>query len=393
MQQLLFVLGRTPELAALELSTLFGRVERVSLSFALLGDAVCVETTPDKVLDIVGGTTKIATYFGIIPSLDASVLVSYLDTAEGQVVFGISLYDGVKHEGLLQAMKKELKDRGTSSRYIEARDTSILSSVVFSKEHIQELVISKNEKGYLVGKVLAVQPFEEWNKRDYGRPYADTKAGMLPPKVARMAVNIAGKSNVLLDPFCGMGTILSEALLRGASVVGSDNSPSVIEKTGKNLEWLKHHYKYIDGLAVKLFVSDATHISEHVHPESVDTIVTEPFMGAAFGVNDQLQMTNDKLKNIIKGLEKLYIGCLKDWYRVLKPGGNIVMALPQYVVGGKTLFVKKVIDSCENLGYTRQVGPIEYCRPQAVVRREFYLLKKRSNPTNTTNPTNKQINN
>ena len=79
----------------------------------------------------------------------------------------------------------------------------------------------------------------------------------------------------------------------------------------------------------------------------------------------------------MKGLEKLYIGCLRDWHAILKPKGKIVIALPKYSIHNKTYFVKKVIDSCEMLGYTTIVGPIEYSRPQAVVRREFYIFQKK----------------
>ena len=82
------------------------------------------------------------------------------------------------------------------------------------------------------------------------------------------------------------------------------------------------------------------------------------------------------VKNIIKGLEKLYIGCLRDWFKILIPGGKVVIALPEYAFGGRVYFVKKVIDMCENLGYTTLDGPIAYSRPQAIVRRMFYKFQK-----------------
>ena len=83
-----------------------------------------------------------------------------------------------------------------------------------------------------------------------------------------------------------------------------------------------------------------------------------------------------RIRNIIKGLEKLYIGCLRDWVHVLVPKGKIIIALPAYAISGRIYFVKKVIDMCENLGYTIVDGPIEYSRPQAVVKRQFYIFQK-----------------
>ena len=115
-------------------------------------------------------------------------------------------------------------------------------------------------------------------------------------------------------------------------------------------------------------------MSEHLKPESVDAIVTEPFLGSTeIGDKRHLQ---EKVKNMIKGLEKLYIGCLRDWQKILKPGGKVIIALPEYRIEDKMFFVKKVIDRCENLGYTTLHGPIEYSRPQAIVRREFFVLQK-----------------
>ncbi|MEK7587560.1 MAG: methyltransferase domain-containing protein [Patescibacteria group bacterium] len=152
-------------------------------------------------------------------------------------------------------------------------------------------------------------------------------------------------------------------------MVGSDISEKVIEKAKKNIEFSQEDLLHSKRSSYEFFVSDATHVSEHLKPESIDAIVTEPFMGSA-------DIKFENIKNTIKGLEKLYIGCLRDWYRVLKPLGRVVIALPEYRIEDKMFFVKKVIDRCENLGYTTLHGPIEYSRPQAIVRREFFVLQK-----------------
>jgi len=88
------------------------------------------------------------------------------------------------------------------------------------------------------------------------------------------------------------------------------------------------------------------------------------------------QVDDDKIKNIVKGLEKLYLGCFREWYKILKSGGTIMIALPTIVGKRGKYSVKKVIDTCENLGYTKVLGPIAYGRPQAIVIRDFYLFKK-----------------
>ncbi len=356
MTSYLYILGRTPDLAFSELQTFLPDVMRIREDAAMSAASLPIHK--------LGGTVKIAQ---VIDAL----------RIDEKSTFGVSVYGGPQYS---VKQLEELKKQFHADRFVATRGEP-LSSVVIQKQHVQEYVIVGKQDGLVVGKTIAVQPFEEWNARDYGRPYADPKAGMLPPKVSRMVVNIADRSRdigktlaqkTLLDPFCGMGTVLSEALVMGWNVVGGDQSEDVIAKARKNLQWLIQKYPDL-GVTYRLNVVDAVHISSVVDKESVDAIVTEPFMGAA-----QRALPGGKIdvKNTIKGLEKLYIGCLRDWLAVLKPHGVVMMALPMYETGGKTYFVKKVIDMCETLGYTIGTGPIEYSRPQAIVKRVFYLFQK-----------------
>lgn len=379
MTSYLFILGRTPELALVELQTFFPNVKRVS------ADVVSCEAQfpvpPERVLSRLGGTVKIAQNLGGIAHITPETLAPFFDTTHGRFSFGVSAYGGAPavSRPYLEDIKKLFDGRGVSVRFVESRDGAALSSVVVEKNQLQELVIVKTEAGYVVGRTLAVQPFDQWGKRDFGRPHADPKAGMLPPKVSRMVVNIAdrrrdiGKAlaqKTLLDPFCGMGTILGEALVMGWNVVGADQDSDVVTRARANMRWLTETKAVAEGVTYRTHVSDAVHVSGVVDANTIDAIVTEPFMGPPKVKN---------VKNTIKGLEKLYIGCLRDWQQILKPQGVVVMALPMYELGPKTYFVKKVIDMCEMLGYTIVIGPIEYSRPQAIVKRVFYLFQKISN--------------
>jgi len=337
MNSYLYILGRTPELAFLELKTFLPDVVLIRPDVAKSDHFISIEK--------LGGTVKIAEV------VDAPII-------EEKSTFGVSVYPGPQ---LSIKELDQMKKQYGAARFVATRGEP-LTSVVIKKNKLQEFIFVNT----LVGKTLAVQDFESWSKRDFDRPYADPKAGMLPPKVARMVVNLAGigTGKTLLDPFCGMGTILGEAGLMEWKIIGSDMLSEVARKAEANIKWL--------GLTgYELYVSDATHISEHIRAGSVDAIVTEPFMG-----NPLIIHHSSDIKNIMKGLEKLYIGCLRDWHKVLKPDGVVVIALPQYAINGKTYFVKKVIDMCGLLGYTIQAGPIEYGRPGAIVTRQFYIFKK-----------------
>ena len=394
MSTLLFIFGRTHELSFHELQALTSYpLTKITTDVVRVED-VNDEIIPEEFVKRLGGTVKIAWEKGAIDTIEPAGIVHYLgDFGGGSATFGLSFY-GTDREHvdpqILKGVKEILASKGMSSRYVAPHEGTTLSSVVIAKQRVHELIVVALDPGFIVGETIVVQDFELWNQRDYGRPFADPKAGMLPPKVARMAVNLASSftrspgnpSPTLLDPFCGMGTIVGEAVLSGWNVIGSDKSEEVVEKAKKNLEWLASQGTTLRGSKVvpyEFLVGDATHLSDVIPPSSIDAIVTEPFMGST-DINSKIShssFTIEDIKNTIKGLEKLYIGCLRDWQRILKPGGKIVIALPQYAISGRTYFVKNVIDRCENLGYTISAGPLSYSRPQAVVRRQFFVLTKK----------------
>jgi tRNA G10 N-methylase Trm11 len=381
MKQTLFIFGRTPDLSFLELSSLYPTASLVAPGIATIADFA---DDPNEVIRQLGGTVKIVEAGDAVDAYTEDTLLSALigETRENHITFGISAYGTQVSHGLTASLKKRLTERGVIARYVETKHDEVLSSVVVAKQQVVEIVLITIGKSYRIGVTRAVQDFEDWNKRDFGRPAVDPKAGMLPPKVARMIVNIAlaGRDTthtaMLMDPFCGVGTVLGEALLRGASVVGCDLSEDAVQHTKKNLEWLRKNYPIAAPLYANIYTGDATHVSTHVANGSIDAIVTEPFMGEPVDTKNVATLTPERVKNVLKGLEKLYIGALKDWATVLKNDGRIVMAMPAYATRRAVMRVKNVVDRCESLGYTLLAGPIEYSRPQAIVRREFYVFKK-----------------
>lgn len=392
MVEYLFILGRTSKLCLSELENILTR-ERIVFKLVFSSPEVFHILTPTP-LDVqfliytLGGTIKIAKVeeaVGDTEIVDKLAPLIQSDTGVGsKITFGLSVYSDIQFNELIN-LSKEVKERlergGFKVRFVLPKDGVILSSVVVSKQRLTEAILVREDNKIVLAKTLVVQDFEDWGKRDFGRPAADPGRGMLPPKVARMMVNL-GTSTILdrkakktiLDPFCGVGTILAEGMLVGREVIGSDQSREAIEKTRKNLEWLKTNYQ-LPTTNYQLLLCDATHISEKLAPSSIDAIVTEPYLGPVIGTeNFKLKLEN--FKNIILGLEKLYLGCLKDWYKTLKPEGRIVIALPSFRVGEKEIFVKKGIDTRENLGYTLVAGPYRYSRPQAIVIRNIYILTK-----------------
>ena len=110
------------------------------------------------------------------------------------------------------------------------------------------------------------KPFVE--RRPRKRPFFHPSA--MPPKLARCMVNLAQPKagELVLDPFCGTGSMLIEAGLIGCRVVGFDAQKRMIRGSLRNLTF---YGVQPDGLAV----ADA----QHLPLTRVDCIVTDPPYG------------------------------------------------------------------------------------------------------------------
>jgi len=156
-----------------------------------------------------------------------------------------------------------------------------------------------------------------------------------------------------------------EAMMLDINTINGDQNKEQVEGTKKNLTWLaretgkKANWKVVQ--------SDATKMAQAIDLK-VDAIVTEPFLGPP-------NLIEKKVKNLIKGLNKLYLGAVKNWKKCLKKGGRLVLVIPEIHMGELVEAADLIIDRRENLGYTLVAGPLDYEREDAVVRRLIYVLE------------------
>lgn len=155
----------------------------------------------------------------------------------------------------------------------------------------------------------------------------------------------------------------------GCNVIGSDTNPDAIPGTKSNLEWLLSTPNLVPR-TYQLSVADATHFNE-VFP-SVDVIATEPYMGPL--LDERNPSSLEKIKNIAKGLDKLYRGAFKSFAQALPQGGRVVMSIPVFHVYGREIQTIS-IDTLTQLGYN-YVSAIPYSKPGGTVVRNITILEK-----------------
>ena len=353
-----------------------------------------------------GGTIKIGevveefkTLKELISSLTTDYLINkFTNKSDKKIIFGFSLYGDTlwRYHAELNTLglrlKKELLKKHHKGRFISAQD-GVLTSVQVTKNKMiakgaDILVISGLYSFYLC-KTVAVQDFEEYSERDYGRPQRDAHSGMLPPKLTQIMLNLAqgDSQKKLLDPFCGSGTVLQEAALMGyKNITGSDISEKAINDTKENLKWLAGKYK-LNNIKSKLILSDIKKLPEKIPTNSIDIVVTEPYLGPLIRKN----ISVISMLAIIQELESLYLASFNSLAKMVKQNSRLVIVFPLFKTD-HGIYSLKILEQLGKIGFNRinpiqekislfaKVGPtargsLVYQRPDQKVEREIFIFK------------------
>jgi len=301
----------------------------------------------------------------ITNSLASSGLVDDIAKSSEKVFFGVSVYCAEKTlrplSGVIQrfvgsAVKDELAGIGKKSKFMgfpKDRKFAQLSHVEVLKKNLVEnkaevlLCIGKDET-WVATTVAVHNPFE-FQKRDIYKPVQRTIFAM-PPRLARIMVNLSSctSGKALLDPFCGVGTILQEALLAKAMVVGVDVNPWCVKAANENLEWLKREYDLTDA-DFRVLQGDVGRLVSKIGQETADCIVSEPDLGPAL----RQVPTGPYALKIIQKLEPLYFGFVEEAYKVLKQGGRLVLVTPFIRTRSGQSVTMPIGEKLESCGFKR----------------------------------------
>jgi len=389
-----FILGKNWKLSLAELLSYLYH-QGCKFRLASLSDFfVVVETErlPSGMIDDLGGTVKIGKVRSVMPStivvdafvrrekqarteikslLDADHVTNQIFSAiSDKLVFGVSVYPETRRfvrssremqRFLGSYFKNELALEGTKANFMgvpRRRELPQLTNVeVLKKELIEKsaevLFCAGKEDAFVANTIAAHNPFE-FQKRDVGRPN-QRRIFSIPPRLARIMINLASSQprKVLLDPFCGVGTILQEALLSKARAIGVDADPWCVKASTANLEWLKKEY-VLGNAEYKIFVGDARRLSDQIQEESIDCIVTEPELGPPL----RDLPTDSYARKIVEKLEPLYDGFLREAYKVVKTGGRVVFVTP-YIRTRKGSFRSlNIEETAGRIGF-KTVAPFE----------------------------------
>jgi tRNA G10 N-methylase Trm11 len=412
--QSLCILGRQPPIGMAELESLYGSsaVNPIGNIAALLDIDPCLVA-----FDRLGGSIKFCKVLTILQTNKWEEIEKFLievspghakKMAGGKMNIGLSLY-GLKLDPrrLMRtalSLKKAIRGVGKSARVVPSKELTLSSAQVIYNNltgpNGWELVFVVDGKQTIVAQTVKEQDINSYSLRDRDRPKRDSRVGMLPPKLAQIIINLAtgelpkdklqaicdvpeGQQvplpkfdELILDPFCGTGVILQEALLMGYKVDGTDLDQRMIDYTSENLIWLGGQFSLDNLTATSLEVGDAT---SWVWGKTPKFIASEAYLGQAFTG----QPSDREIAENISTTNLIIKKSLQNIARQVPSGTRLCIAIPAYHRPRGDFKHLPLIDSVEELGYNRisfkhlSNSELVYFREQQIVARELLVITRK----------------
>jgi len=338
----------TPSL--LEAQCVFGDSAKVSMKCEDIAVADLNEGRFKRYTEL-AGVHKIALP---LPPIDSPDFAKAITFPERNFNFSLSLYCT---QGDQEAEYDDLSEQLlTTIRHYGHKKANLIRSRS-GPEMYSDRVLSRSAMDFVVfpigaasqwGVTVYIPETEGFKERSTERPYV-TSGISLSSRLARLLVNISGvsKGQVLLDPFCGSGTVLGEALLKGADCIGVDRNHGSVERTKENLAWFLSQSQRGGqrSPSYSVVTGDATNLRRSLGDQMVDGIVSEPILMPRLSSPPTLE----KARRLIKHASSIYSDALYEMSGVLRRGGRMVLVTPSL----RTIEGKDVTLSFEDL---KEVG-------------------------------------
>jgi tRNA G10 N-methylase Trm11 len=387
-----FVPGRKWLLAQAELHAVLQQrnlryVELSSNEHVLLYDIMAEQQDIVSLFRRLGGSVKA----GILVDdpfefLSRDILPQQNDKKE-KLNFALSFYDEVsRNKSILEQrnklgmeIKKWLREKHISSRFVSRYSMLETSAVLVKTNHILDKGFEINRFVHprtaktIWGVTLDNQDYEGFAKRDYDRPRVNKRRGMIPPKLARIMVNLAQvpDGGTVWDPFCGSGTILMEALVLGYRVIGSDVDLLAVEETTENLHWASEEY-WVSHSRYNIFEHD---VHDALSPDMhFDAVVTETYLGPVI----QRKVSVDQVNELNNAIQPLFDSLGNEIERQVRRErhGKIVAVVPGFRSSSGWIDMHGTFEHNPLISRVepKRIGvtePLQWDRPNSIIRRNI----------------------
>jgi tRNA G10 N-methylase Trm11 len=313
-----FILGRNPELSREEVLAYLRARNREHTEILFEKNLLVLETNEGEKFDIqeFGGVM----WLGPINfEGNEEELAEYLEKTEivpadkfSYATFGSldseplkELFKSRKKKAMLKHGRQQIEFQGGEKQDIPNAEFNI-----FFHEYKNKVYLGTSTQTYDSFKV---------KERDMKKPVRREHLA-ISPRLSKILINLSGAKprDLLLDPFCGVGGILQEALIKKMDVHGIDKDKQATVDAIKNLKWITEKYGTKNNFKIE-------NLDSRKAPDlQFAAIATETPLGKVL----RKKPNDNEAQQIIQNFEAYMIPILSKLKNVKKPNAKIAITFP-----------------------------------------------------------------
>ena len=366
-----FILGRNVELSVAEVKVF---LETRNINFRIISkvsNGILVESDRklENVISKFGGVIAIGE---VLFEGNFKEVVKQLDKKEiyfgkgNKLNYAVYDFDGEFSEDIRDYLKERFREEKLKATEKRVGDRIKLQDGGYAWKVSSNLI---DEQFFVFkdcfGRIIELCDYDKIEERDMKKPVRRNELS-ISPRLAKILINLSHvkENETLLDPFCGIGVVLQEALLQKIKVVGVDVDKNALNGAKQNLKWFG-----FDSKNYKLINDD----SSKVEIPKVNVIATEPDLGEL-----QKKTPNPKIaKHITYGFEKLMISVINNLKNNVK--GRIVFTAP-LVISGKKKYSCNFEKIARETNLKIEEGfPIDEFRQSSFIGRSIVVMRNFKN--------------
>ncbi len=351
-----FILGRNPELSRLEILEFLKARNRTYSEILFQENILIVKTNKGEHFDIqeFGGIMHIGkiTLEGNIKDLE-----KYLE--KNEVIpsdkFSYAVHGNADTQILKEKFKKEHKKASQKHgrKLLQFQD----GSKIQNPKGDFHIFLHKEKDIIYHGLVTQSYDPNPVKKRDMQKPIR-REALAISPRLSKILINISGAKShdKLLDPFCGIGGIIQEALIKKINAYGIDKDKQATIDAKENLNWLSSQYK----ISAKYEIENND--SRRAPDLQFKAIVTETPLGKIL----RKKPSDNQAQQIIQNFEAYMVPILKRLKKVKKSSAKIAITFPVIrnfhvdaqkiaIRSGLNIYIKPILESRKDQFISRDI--------------------------------------
>jgi tRNA G10 N-methylase Trm11 len=353
-----FILGRNPKLSRQEILS-YLEARAINFSEVLFEDNILVlEVSLLVNIQEFGGTIRSGAveFEGAREEFEEYIIDNEIIPSDkfSYSIFGNGDYEILQDKFKLEKKRAVLKHGRRKIRFQGGENVNLPNSDFSLFYHL-------SDNRVYFGIINQEYDYSELKIRDMEKPIRREHLA-ISPRLAKILINLSGAKTGqnLLDPFCGIGGILMEGIIKGLNVTGIDSDKQAVADARKNIEWLLSKFK------INVRYTLINQNSASTPDKQFDAIATETPLGELL----KKKPSDKEAQKIIEDFERKIIPVLKRFKQVKRGGGRVAITFP--VVRKFKVNKERIVREC---GLRVVIEPIEEFRPKQFISREILVLE------------------